>query len=132
MGEGAEADGVGVGGEGFHLGIPLEVVPGDVGNDVVGGLSGGVELDEDGAGGAIGIDLDVVGGHIALAEVVEELVAEGIFTDAGDDDAPVAKLMGVDGEVEGRAAEPHLVGEDVVECFAEADDGSRVVHGCLG
>lgn len=131
LGEGAEADGVGLLGEVLHLGVPLEVVPGGVFDDVVGGVAV-LEADEDLAGGPVGVDLDEFGVHAPVLELLEEVVAEAVVTDAGEDqglDAVVlAESVGVDGDVEGGAAEDFLALDEVEEGLAEAYDGELPAH----
>lgn len=129
----AEADRVAVPGKFFKLGVPLEVVPGGVLNDFVLRLMVRIKADEDPAGGAVGVELQVFVGHAALVEFVTHGLTQGVVARPGEHDAADlwAELVGMDGDIKRSATEPFFLREDVVEGFPEADHGEPTCLACV-
>src|SRR5438094_5530343 len=105
------------------------MVPGDLRCDGEGRLSGPVDVDLDRP-----CRVDVVGLKESVRQPqadkdVAHLAAEVVRPDAADDGAGVAKLVTVEGEVEGGAARLLAARQQVPEDFSQPDDLDRRGHG---
>ena len=77
--------------------------------------------DADGAGGLIGIPLNIARIESLAVQEPHQFVSELIPTDPRNNQAPRTHLVGMPGEVRRGATGPSLVGKHVPEQFAQAD-----------
>src|SRR5947208_13696043 len=107
------------------------MIPGDVRRDGEGWLSVSVDVDLDGPRRVGGVGLKESVGQSQADEDVAHLAAEVIRPDAADDGAGVAKLVTMEGEVEGGAARLLASRQQVPEDFSQPDDLDRRGHGAV-
>ena len=123
LGEAAEDERAGGGGEQHGVGVGGDLVPRDAGGDLVMGVAGFSEGGDDVAGGQAGAAGDERCIQIPSTEAAQDLFAEDVAADGGED-ARVLSLAGeVVGDVGGGAAEEETFGEEVPEDLAVAEDG---------
>ena len=76
---------------------------------------------------------DPAGPDAPVSQPAEELVAERVAPDGGDEPGMAAELAEVVGDVERRATRIEGVGQEIPEDFAETDDvGGRLSHARAG